>query len=86
VDKSKSKVKAMKIVFFDIRSVIMMNGHLRIKRLIKSTTLHVLGRPDQVPRVSEEEKAGIVEEEIMDSASRQCASSQRPRDEAIFSR
>jgi hypothetical protein len=34
--------------------------------------------------MSEEEKAGIVEEEIMDSASRQCASSQCPRAEAVF--
>jgi hypothetical protein len=34
--------------------------------------------------MSEEEKAGIVEEE-MDSASRQCTSSQRPRSEAVFS-
>jgi hypothetical protein len=32
------------------------------------------------------EKAGIVEEKIMDSASRQCASSQLPRGEAVFSR
>jgi hypothetical protein len=42
--------------------------------------------PDQAPRVSEEEKAGILEEEIMDSASRQCASSQCRHDEAVFSR
>jgi hypothetical protein len=36
--------------------------------------------------MSEEEKAGIVDEEMMDSASRQCATSQRPHREAIFSR
>lgn len=55
---------------------------LTIKRLIRSTTW----RPDQVPRMSEEEKAGIVEEDITDSASRQCATSQRPRGEAVLSR
>jgi hypothetical protein len=42
--------------------------------------------PDQAPRMSEEEKAGTVEEEIMDSASRQCTSSHRPHGEAVFSR
>jgi hypothetical protein len=35
--------------------------------------------------MSEKEKARIVEEEIVDSASRRCARSQRPRGEAIFS-
>jgi hypothetical protein len=35
--------------------------------------------------MTEEEKAGIVEEEIMDSASRQHASSQCPHGEAVFS-
>jgi hypothetical protein len=36
--------------------------------------------------MSEEEKAEIVEKEIMDSASKQCTSSQHPRGEAVFSR
>jgi hypothetical protein len=35
--------------------------------------------------MSEEEKAAAVEEDIMDSASRQCSSSQRPYHETIFS-
>jgi hypothetical protein len=35
--------------------------------------------------MSEEEKAGIVEEEIMDSASKQCVRSQLPLDEVVFS-
>jgi hypothetical protein len=48
----------------------MMNGYLRAKHLKV-----LLGNPDQALRMSEEENAGIVEE-IMGSASRQCASSQ----------
>jgi hypothetical protein len=41
--------------------------------------------PDQAPRTSEEEKAGIVEEKIMDAASTH-AGSQRACHEAIFNR
>jgi hypothetical protein len=62
---SKSKVKAMMIVFFDIRGIIMIewgtcgsNGYSKV----------LLGGSDQAPRTSEEEKPRIVEEEIMDSA------------------
>jgi hypothetical protein len=36
--------------------------------------------------MSEEEKFGLVEEEEIDSASRQCTRSQRPRREAVFRR
>jgi hypothetical protein len=36
--------------------------------------------------MSEEENSGILEEEIMDSASRKCACSQRPRRETIYGR
>jgi hypothetical protein len=35
---SKWNVKAMMIVFFDIRGVNMMNGYLRVKQLIRSAT------------------------------------------------
>jgi hypothetical protein len=55
---------------------------LRVKLLMKSTTWW----SDEAPKTNEEENAGIVEEKIMDSASSQCASSQRPRGEAVFSR
>jgi predicted nucleotidyltransferase len=71
---SKSKVKAMIIVFFNIRGIIMVEW-VPVGQTV----------PHQALTTSTEEKAGIVEEEIMDSASSQCASSQRPRGEAVFS-
>jgi hypothetical protein len=80
---TKSRVKAMMIVCFNIRGPIMIqwvpDGRTVYQNLL-------LGGPDQAPRTSEEEKTEIVEEETMDFASRKCVGSQRPRRKAIFSR
>jgi hypothetical protein len=46
----------------------------------------LLGICDWLLRTSKEEKARIMEEEIMDSASRKCGSKQCPRREGIVSR
>jgi hypothetical protein len=78
---SKSKVKSMMIVFFDIRGVIMVEWVPEGQMVNQN----IVGRPDKAPRTSEQEKAGIVEEEIMDAASR-LAGSQRSYRESIFNR
>jgi hypothetical protein len=50
-----------------------------VKRLVAKMLLR---GPDQVPKMSEEEKDKIVQE-IMDSASRSCTNSRYPFHEAI---
>jgi predicted nucleic acid-binding Zn ribbon protein len=67
IEKSKSQVKAMMIIFFDIRGIIMIEWIPEGKLVIKSTCLEVLTKLQERVRRKE---AGIVEEEIMDSASR----------------
>jgi hypothetical protein len=56
----KWQVKAMMIVFFDIRSVIMIDWVHESNGLSKV----LLEGPDQAPRTGEEEIAGIVGEAI----------------------
>jgi hypothetical protein len=78
----RQNVKTMMIVVFNIRGVIM------IEWVPEGDTVNQKYN-SEIPiklRTSEKEMAGIVEEGIMDSASRQCASSLCPRHEAIYRR
>jgi hypothetical protein len=58
----------------------LLNGHLKIGWLI----IVLLVGPDQSLRKRQKEKASTVKEEIMDSASKQCASSHYCHCEAIL--
>jgi hypothetical protein len=80
---SKSQVKVLIIAFFNVRGLIMIKWVLEGQMVLKKL---LLGGRYQAPRTNEKERARIVEEEIMGSASRQCASSQRPHHELNFGR
>jgi hypothetical protein len=75
----KSQVKAMTIVFFDI--IIMIEWLPEGLTINQKYYLEVLTK---LLRTSKKKEAGIMEQEIMDSASRQYASSQCPLREALF--
>lgn len=62
-----SQLKAMMLVFFDMRGVIIVELVSIGQNIIQK---HYLRGPDQDPRATEEEKGRIMEE-IVDSASRQ---------------